>query len=128
MCSSIIVYIFFLFFIEVIVLHVQEKEIAPVVNKSPKKEVEDIDEYKRLTSWPVEFKRLQREIIELWHFCNVSLVHRTYFFLLFQGDPSDAIYLQVEIRRMKFLKDTFSRGDKTLVKGKFLTLSSRYNV
>lgn len=128
MCSSIIVYIFFLFFIEVIVLHVQEKEIAPEVNKSPKKEVEDIDEYKRLTSWPVEFKRLQREIIELWHFCNVSLVHRTYFFLLFQGDPSDAIYLQVEIRRMKFLKDTFSRGDKTLVKGKFLTLSSRYNV
>lgn len=106
----------------------QEKEIAPEVNKSPKKEVEDIDEYKRLTSWPVEFKRLQREIIELWHFCNVSLVHRTYFFLLFQGDPSDAIYLQVEIRRMKFLKDTFSRGDKTLVKGKFLTLSSRYNV
>lgn len=128
MCSSIIVYIFFLFFIEVIVLHVQEKEIAPEVNKSPKKEVEDIDEYKRLTSWPVEFKRLQREIIELWHFCNVSLVHRTYFFLLFQGDPSDAIYLQVELRRMKFLKDTFSRGDKTLVKGKFLTLSSRYNV
>ncbi|VVA40960.1 PREDICTED: kinesin [Prunus dulcis] len=29
--------------------------------------------------WPSEFNRLQREIIELWEACNVSLVHRTSF-------------------------------------------------
>ncbi|KAL8034077.1 hypothetical protein ABFS82_12G003800 [Erythranthe guttata] len=107
-----------------------ETEIVPKVNESSTKEGKKVglypieDEHKGLTSWPVEFKRLQREIIELWHACNVSLVHRTYFFLLFQGDPSDAIYLEVELRRMKFLKDKFARGDKTVVNGKRLTLSS----
>ncbi|KAL1567937.1 kinesin-like protein KIN-7G isoform X2 [Salvia divinorum] len=77
-----------------------------------------------LTSWPVEFKRLQREIIELWHACNVALVHRTYFFMLFQGDPTDAIYLEVEIRRMKMLKEKFIQGEKVVVDGQRLTLSS----
>ncbi|KAL6502661.1 hypothetical protein OROHE_024314 [Orobanche hederae] len=107
-----------------------ENEIAQKDNVARKKNVEDVgldpieDERKGLTSWPVEFRRLQREIIELWHACNVSLVHRTYFFLLFQGDPSDAIYLEVEMRRMKFLRDKFSRGDKTIVDGRTLTLSS----
>ncbi|XP_057806903.1 kinesin-like protein KIN-7J [Salvia miltiorrhiza] len=82
------------------------------------------DKGRGLTSWPVEFKRLQREIIELWHACNVALVHRTYFFMLFQGDPTDAIYLEVEIRRMKLLKDKFSRGEKIDVDGQRISLSS----
>ncbi|KAK4430656.1 Kinesin-like protein KIN-7F [Sesamum alatum] len=105
-------------------------EISPKVNESTEKDVKDIGlnpieyEYKGLTSWPVEFKRLRREIIKLWHACDISLAHRTYFFLLFQGDPSDAIYLEIEMRRMKFLKDKFSRGEKATVNGKRLTLSS----
>ncbi|KAG8373249.1 hypothetical protein BUALT_Bualt11G0004300 [Buddleja alternifolia] len=108
-----------------------EKEIEPKANESPKKNVKDVgldpiedNEFKGLSSWPVEFKRLQREIIELWDACNVALVHRTYFFLLFQGDPTDAIYLEVEMRRMKFLKDKYSRGEKTVLNGKRLTLAS----
>ncbi|KAL0282580.1 UNVERIFIED_CONTAM: Kinesin-like protein KIN-7G [Sesamum angustifolium] len=105
-------------------------ETAPKVNESTEKDVKDIglnpieDGYKGLTSWPVEFKRLQREIVKLWHACNISLAHRTYFFLLFQGDPSDAIYLEIEMRRMKFLKEKFTRGEKANVNGKRLTLSS----
>ncbi|XP_075493040.1 putative inactive kinesin-like protein KIN-7B isoform X2 [Primulina tabacum] len=105
-------------------------EIEPKVNQSSKKDVKDVgldpieDEFKGLSSWPTEFKRLQREIIELWHDCNVSLVHRTYIFLLFQGDPLDAIYMEVEMRRMKFLKDKFSRGEKTIVNDRCLTLAS----
>lgn len=75
--------------------------------------------------WPLEFKRLQREIIELWHACNVSLVHRTYFFLLFRGDQSDSIYMEVELRRLSFLKDTFSRGNQTIEDGRTLTYASR---
>ncbi|MCL7043469.1 hypothetical protein MKW94_012705 [Papaver nudicaule] len=63
------------------------------------------------SKWPLEFERKQREIIELWHFCCISLVHRTYFFLLFKGDPSDSIYLEVELRRLSFLKDNFSQGN-----------------
>ncbi|GFP83257.1 kinesin-like protein nack1 [Phtheirospermum japonicum] len=39
-------------------------------------------------------------------------------------DPSDAIYLEVEVRRMKFLKQKFVQGDKTTVNGKCLTLES----
>ncbi|XP_022885678.1 kinesin-like protein KIN-7C [Olea europaea var. sylvestris] len=83
------------------------------------------DEHKVFSNnWPMDFKRLQKEIIECWHACNVSLVHRTYFFLLFQGDPSDSIYLEVELRRMMFLKDKFSRGENTVVNGRRLSLAS----
>lgn len=62
------------------------------------------DEDKHLV-WSSEFKLLQKEIVELWHSCNVSLVHRTYFFLLFKGEPSDSIYMEVELRRLSYLKD-----------------------
>ncbi|KAL5706586.1 hypothetical protein ACHQM5_024733 [Ranunculus cassubicifolius] len=61
-------------------------------------------------SWPLEFQRQRREIIRLWHSCNVSLVHRTYFFLLFNGDPTDNIYMEVELRRLSFLKQSLSQG------------------
>ncbi|KAK9087371.1 hypothetical protein Syun_029765 [Stephania yunnanensis] len=59
---------------------------------------------------PLEFKKQQKDIIALWHACNVSLVHRTYFFLLFKGDPADSIYLEVELRRLSFLKEVFAEG------------------
>uniref|UniRef100_A0A5B7AP28 Kinesin-like protein n=1 Tax=Davidia involucrata TaxID=16924 RepID=A0A5B7AP28_DAVIN len=107
--------------------HQHEKQVAdsPVQKTELKdsiasKNVKDVgldpieDDSKILSDWPSEFRRLQREIIELWHACNVSLVHRTYFFLLFKGDPTDAIYMQVELRTLSFLKDTFSRGNQTV--------------
>uniref|UniRef100_A0A2P2M5N1 Kinesin-like protein n=1 Tax=Rhizophora mucronata TaxID=61149 RepID=A0A2P2M5N1_RHIMU len=75
-------------------------------------------------NWPSEFKRLQREVIELWDACNVSLVHRTYFFLLFKGDPADSFYMEVELRRLSFLKETFSQGNKAMVDGQSLTATS----
>ncbi|GAV73357.1 Kinesin domain-containing protein/DUF3490 domain-containing protein [Cephalotus follicularis] len=74
--------------------------------------------------WPLEFGRQQRAIIELWQTCNVSLVHRTYFFLLFKGDPTDSIYMEVEIRRLSFLKETFSQGNQGVEDGQTLTLAS----
>ncbi|KAJ1422573.1 P-loop containing nucleoside triphosphate hydrolase [Sesbania bispinosa] len=74
--------------------------------------------------WSSEFKRLQREIIELWHACNVSLVHRTYFFLLIKGDPSDSIYMEVELRRLLYLKQTFSQGNHTMEDGRTLNHES----
>ncbi|KAB2051546.1 hypothetical protein ES319_A12G062100v1 [Gossypium barbadense] len=82
------------------------------------KDVKDVgldpipDNHESSSEWPSEFKRLQREIIELWHACNVSLVHRTYFFLLFKGDPKDYIYMEVEYRRLSFLKSLFSHGNQ----------------
>ncbi|KAG2580505.1 hypothetical protein PVAP13_6NG351900 [Panicum virgatum] len=56
----------------------------------------------------VDFEKKQQQIIELWHECNVSIVHRTYFFLLFRGDPADNIYMEVEYRRLSFIKSSFS--------------------
>ncbi|KAL1217047.1 Kinesin-like protein KIN-7H [Cardamine amara subsp. amara] len=61
-------------------------------------------------NWPVEFKRLQREIIELWHVCNVSMAHRSYFFLLFRGDQKDCLYLEVELRRLKYIRESFAQN------------------
>ncbi|XP_042434467.1 kinesin-like protein KIN-7G [Zingiber officinale] len=58
--------------------------------------------------WSFDFERKQQEIIELWNSCHVSLVHRTYFFLLFKGDPTDSIYMEVEHRRLSFLRNTSS--------------------
>ncbi|KAG6399675.1 hypothetical protein SASPL_141156 [Salvia splendens] len=99
-------------------------------DESPKRHVKDVgsdpivDERRGVSNWPVEFRRLQQEIVELWHACNVSLIHRSYFFMLFQGgDASDAVYMEVEIRRMKFLKEKFARGENTIVNGQCLTLA-----
>lgn len=61
------------------------------------------------SSWPLEFEKQRMQIIELWDNCYVSLVHRTHFFLLFKGDPSDAIYMEVELKRLSFLHKHFSR-------------------
>lgn len=71
-------------------------------------------------NWPEEFKRLQREIIELWHTCNVSMAHRSYFFLLFRGDQKDCLYLEVELRRLKYIAQNSKASDD-------LSLMSRLN-
>ncbi|CAL0311472.1 unnamed protein product [Lupinus luteus] len=76
------------------------------------------------SNWPSEFKRLQREIVELWDACNISLIHRTYFFLLFKGDPSDSIYMEVELRRLSYIKQTFSQGNQIVESGRTLTPDS----
>ncbi|KAK4757213.1 hypothetical protein SAY87_007340 [Trapa incisa] len=71
--------------------------------------------------WSVEFERLQRSIIELWQACNVPLIHRTYFFLLFRGDPTDSIYMEVEFRRLTFLKEMLADGGQAVVDGRNIT-------
>ncbi|KAJ8767112.1 hypothetical protein K2173_013509 [Erythroxylum novogranatense] len=73
---------------------------------------------------PLEFERQQRAILELWQTCNVSLIHRTYFFMLFKGDLSDSIYMEVELRRLSFLKETFSQGSQAVRGHRTVTLAS----
>ncbi|KAK8580848.1 hypothetical protein V6N13_143907 [Hibiscus sabdariffa] len=55
-----------------------------------------------------EFDEKQRKIVELWDACRVSLIHRSYFIQLFKGDPSDCLYLEIELRRLSHLKDSSS--------------------
>ncbi|XAR64166.1 Plus-end-directed kinesin ATPase [Bertholletia excelsa] len=74
------------------------------------------------STWPLEFERKQREIIELWDACYVPLTHRSQFFLLFKGfDPSDSVYMEVELRRLSFLKSKLSLGTKIMTDGQILT-------
>ncbi|GMP35788.1 hypothetical protein CsSME_00008113 [Camellia sinensis var. sinensis] len=81
-------------------LSVHESELKA---KEPLKNVKDVgldpieDDLKSLSNLPSEFKRLQKEIIELWDVCNVSL-----------------------LRRLSFLKDTFAQGSKTVEEGQTL--------
>ncbi|RDY14697.1 Kinesin-like protein KIN-7B, partial [Mucuna pruriens] len=54
--------------------------------------------------WHILFDQQRKQIIMLWHLCHISLVHRTQFFLLLGGDPSDQIYMEVELRRLTWLE------------------------
>ncbi|XP_065880817.1 kinesin-like protein KIN-7G [Euphorbia lathyris] len=63
----------------------------------------------------LKFQRYRKKIVELWVKCNVSLVHRSYFYLLFKGEPSDNVYMEVELRRLYFLKETSTRGTNSMI-------------
>ena len=80
---------------------------------------------KPYSNWPFEFEIRRREIIKLWDACNVPLEHRTYFFLLFKGEPSDAVYLEVEQRRLVFLREQFTNANNKKKDSKTLSLASR---
>ncbi|CAB4296217.1 unnamed protein product [Prunus armeniaca] len=68
------------------------------------------------SNWRLDFETQRGLIIELWDACFVPLVHRAHFFLLYKGDPSDFLYLEVELRRLTILKDTFSEGSNLKVR------------
>ncbi|XP_021741993.1 kinesin-like protein KIN-7E isoform X2 [Chenopodium quinoa] len=75
--------------------------------------------------WSADVKRLQREIIDLWDSCNILLVHRTSFFLLFiKGDQADTIYMEVERRRLSCINNAFSWGNSIVLDGRQLTPGS----
>ena len=59
-------------------------------------------------SWKTQFEQQRALIFELWDSCNVSIVHRTQFYLLFKGDPADSIYMEVELRRLTWLQENFN--------------------
>ncbi|GLT39216.1 hypothetical protein SLA2020_134220 [Shorea laevis] len=108
-------------------VQVTEPELEHTLTKKTVKDVglDPIqDDVGSPSAWPSEFNRIRGEIIELWRACNISLAHRTYFFLLFKGDPKDNIYMEVELRRLAFLKETFSRGNQTVEDGQPLTTDS----
>ncbi|CAD5319102.1 unnamed protein product [Arabidopsis thaliana] len=77
-----------------------------------------------MTNWSEEFERQREQILGLWQTCHVSLVHRTYFFLLFTGDQADSIYIGVELRRLSFMKESFSQGNHAFERGQTLTIAS----
>ncbi|XP_010515505.1 PREDICTED: kinesin-like protein KIN-7G isoform X1 [Camelina sativa] len=105
---------------------IEQKFLALRSSKSFKDAaVDPIQDYLTMPlDWPLEFKRLEMEIIELWHACNVSLSHRSYFFLLFRGDQKDCLYMEVELRRLKYIRETFTHNSKAIENGRTLTSMS----
>ncbi|KAL9328245.1 hypothetical protein ACSQ67_003248 [Phaseolus vulgaris] len=105
-------------------LEVPETGFDPMMSAQNVKDVGldpmQADDRESHSDWPSKFKRLQREIIEFWDACNVSLVHRTYFFLLFKGEQTDSFYMEVELRRLSYLKQAFSQGNQTVEDGRIL--------
>lgn len=82
-------------------------------------------------SWHITFLDQRQQIIELWDACQVSIIHRTQFYLLFKGDEADQIYMEVELRRLTWLQQHFAelgnaspapQGDNKLP----ISLSGRY--
>lgn len=65
--------------------------------------------------WSLVFEEQRKDIIELWDECNIPLVHRTYFFMLIKGDPSDFVYIEVELRRLAFLKKTVDHAARYII-------------
>ncbi|KAL7617099.1 kinesin-like protein KIN-7G [Lactuca sativa] len=63
--------------------------------------------------WELLFEEQRRKIIKLWDECNIPLIHRTYFFLLIQGDPSDSVYIEIELRRLSFLQKAVDHASST---------------
>nr|XP_043636649.1 kinesin-like protein KIN-7F [Erigeron canadensis] len=74
--------------------------------KATPKAAESEDTFKDCFDWSLMFEEQRKQIIELWNECNIPLLHRTYFFLLIKGEPSDSVYIEVELRRLAFLKKT----------------------
>lgn len=88
--------------------------------------MEEAQELQAHSEWVLEFQGQQRDIIELWDACNVPLVHRSYFFILFKGDPSDAVYMEVELRRLFFIREAISRSINASGRSDTITQASRY--
>ncbi|CAI0448134.1 unnamed protein product [Linum tenue] len=59
-------------------------------------------------AWRLVFEEQRKQIIMLWHLCHVSIIHRTQFYLLFTGEPSDEIYVEVELNRLTWLEQHFA--------------------
>ncbi|KAL0557908.1 hypothetical protein IC582_006464 [Cucumis melo] len=96
----------------------EPKETTQEVHTEEEKELQAHSE------WMLEFEGQQRDIIELWDACNVPLVHRSYFFILFKGDPSDAVYMEVELRRLFFIREAISRSANGSGRGDAVTQTS----
>ncbi|CAN7096260.1 hypothetical protein IGI04_038465 [Brassica rapa subsp. trilocularis] len=71
--------------------------------ENEEKTVEEDEELSQV-AWHITFIEEREQILELWHVCHVSIIRRTQFYLLFKGDQTDQIYMEVELRRLTWLE------------------------
>ncbi|ESQ46023.1 hypothetical protein EUTSA_v10000043mg [Eutrema salsugineum] len=111
-------------FVEGLKEMVSDPENSGKIEKNIGLDAMEKEESGTMTNWSEEFDRQREQILGLWQTCHVSLVHRTYFFLLFTGDQADSIYIRVELRRLSFMKESFSQGNQAFERGQTLTVAS----
>ncbi|KAL0794880.1 hypothetical protein Bca101_066257 [Brassica carinata] len=85
------------------VLELEANEGAGYSVENEEKTIEENEEQSQV-AWHITFIEERQQIIELWHVCHVSIIHRTQFYLLFKGDQADQIYMEVELRRLTWLE------------------------
>ncbi|KAF3605727.1 hypothetical protein DY000_02045715 [Brassica cretica] len=85
------------------VLELEANEGAGYSVEDDEKTIEENEEQSQV-AWHITFIEERQQIIELWHVCHVSIIHRTQFYLLFRGDQADQIYMEVELRRLTWLE------------------------
>ncbi|XP_013605718.1 PREDICTED: kinesin-like protein NACK1 [Brassica oleracea var. oleracea] len=71
--------------------------------ENEEKTAEESEELSQV-AWHITFIEEREQILELWHVCHVSIIRRTQFYLLFKGDQTDQIYMEVELRRLTWLE------------------------
>lgn len=86
------------------VLELEANEGAGYSVENEENTIEE-DEEQSQVAWHITFIEERQQIIELWHVCHVSIIHRTQFYLLFKGDQADQIYMEVELRRLTWLEE-----------------------
>ncbi|CAA3026900.1 kinesin NACK1 [Olea europaea subsp. europaea] len=89
---------------QLLVCQVLELEANEAAGYNLENDENMVDIQESPASWHVTFGEQRQQIIELWDVCYVSIIHRTQFYLLFKGDPSDQIYMEVELRRLAWLQ------------------------
>lgn len=95
-------------------LIMQVLELEANGNDEAEEDVDDVDDELALEpiqspgSWKTQFEQQRALIFELWDSCNVSIIHRTQFYLLFKGEPNDSIYMEVELRRLTWLQENYN--------------------
>ncbi|KAK1299029.1 Kinesin-like protein NACK1 [Acorus calamus] len=94
---------------QLLVCQVLELEANEAAGNEAVDSEEDITEIHRSpATWKSIFWEQRRQIIQLWDVCQVSIIHRTQFYLLFRGDQADQIYMEVELRRLTWLQQHFA--------------------
>lgn len=63
--------------------------------------------HQSIENWQLLFQKERMQIAQLWDLCQVSIIHRSQFYLLFKGDPADQVYMEVELRRLAWLQEHF---------------------
>ncbi|KAL0926639.1 hypothetical protein M5K25_002877 [Dendrobium thyrsiflorum] len=94
---------------QLLVCQVLELEVNEAAGYTSEADDENVAElHNSPDTWQLIFQEQIQLIIQLWHICHVSIIHRTQFYLLFRGDQADKIYIEVELRRLNWLKEHFA--------------------